>query len=552
MANRVMTDLALRLSVDAAELKKGLQQANTQLSGLQKNTTNIGGQVMGAFAKMGLAIGGVAGALKLVKTAIISTNAGADAFERTISALKTSFDVLNKSLSTGNLMGLSDRLKEAAIAGAEYADAMDEIGDRMRAYNVFSAETRFHLAQLELIFRDKTGKYAVTEKMDALNEYTETAKNNARELVEIKEQELKAELDKANAISQLSEDEIESMVKFYGRDIDIINKVKNASAEMKDIYEQQFSYKPGKYDVDEYIKKTSYDSFALEARWYNIIKALDLTDDQLDVVGNAFSGLADAQTGVIDVDTHLIKYTNSVTNEMKKEKKAVDDVADSFEKLPSLTKIPSYTPTAPKGDKLVGGHTYNSLMDSIIGSPESIQAQIDDLNNMVKNGVMMMADSIASGIEGLVAGGDFGLDDFFIGILGAFGNFIKQMGFAIMSYGIAMEAFKKAFTNPIAAIVAGLALIITGSIISGLASRAAGGKLGKGVSEFAEGGLVYGDTLARVGEYPNARFDPEIISPLSKLQNILGGSMGGEVVFRIDGRYLKGILQKVNVKDNSY
>lgn len=44
-----------------------------------------------------------------------------------------------------------------------------------------------------------------------------------------------------------------------------------------------------------------------------------------------------------------------------------------------------------------------------------------------------------------------------------------------------------------------------------------------GVPAFAKGGLVYGDTLAQVGEYANAKNNPEVIAPLDKLQSIMGG-----------------------------
>lgn len=39
--------------------------------------------------------------------------------------------------------------------------------------------------------------------------------------------------------------------------------------------------------------------------------------------------------------------------------------------------------------------------------------------------------------------------------------------------------------------------------------------------KFASGGIVYGDTLANVGEYANARTNPEVIAPLSDLAGIL-------------------------------
>ena len=45
----------------------------------------------------------------------------------------------------------------------------------------------------------------------------------------------------------------------------------------------------------------------------------------------------------------------------------------------------------------------------------------------------------------------------------------------------------------------------------------------------AKGGLAFGETLAVVGDNPNARMDPEVIAPLSKLKNMIGGAGGGTV-----------------------
>ena len=50
----------------------------------------------------------------------------------------------------------------------------------------------------------------------------------------------------------------------------------------------------------------------------------------------------------------------------------------------------------------------------------------------------------------------------------------------------------------------------------------------------AQGGLAYGATTALVGDNPNARIDPEVIAPLSKLQDMMGGQRV-EVFGRISG-----------------
>jgi hypothetical protein len=68
-----------------------------------------------------------------------------------------------------------------------------------------------------------------------------------------------------------------------------------------------------------------------------------------------------------------------------------------------------------------------------------------------------------------------------------------------------------------------------------------GGPLG-GLIPFANGGIVSGPTPALVGEYTGARSNPEVIAPLSKLQNM----MGGNVTFTISGDNLVGTLNRAN------
>ncbi|MEH0156468.1 phage tail tape measure protein [Limibacter armeniacum] len=62
------------------------------------------------------------------------------------------------------------------------------------------------------------------------------------------------------------------------------------------------------------------------------------------------------------------------------------------------------------------------------------------------------------------------------------------------------------------------------------------------IPKFADGGIVSGRTLAEVGEYAGARYDPEVIAPLSKLQGMLGGGVG-EVEFKIRDDELVGFLR---------
>lgn len=88
------------------------------------------------------------------------------------------------------------------------------------------------------------------------------------------------------------------------------------------------------------------------------------------------------------------------------------------------------------------------------------------------------------------------------------------------------------FVGPILAIAA------VASVLAALAS----------IPKFAAGGLAYGPTLGLFGEYSGAQNNPEVVAPLNRLRNMLqpAGGIGGEVEFVIDGRVLRGILNKVD------
>ena len=126
-------------------------------------------------------------------------------------------------------------------------------------------------------------------------------------------------------------------------------------------------------------------------------------------------------------------------------------------------------------------------------------------------------------------------------ILGVLGGLLQQMGAA----AVAASTLAKTFAIPGVGLVAGIAAIALGTVLTGLATRVQSG----GFSAFADGGIVSGPTMGLVGEYPGARSNPEVIAPLDKLKNIIGNNGGNSNVnvtgeFRINGQDLVVLLQK--------
>lgn len=66
-----------------------------------------------------------------------------------------------------------------------------------------------------------------------------------------------------------------------------------------------------------------------------------------------------------------------------------------------------------------------------------------------------------------------------------------------------------------------------------------------GAPKLAEGGLAFGPTMATVGDNRNARVDPEVIAPLSKLKSMMGDmGIGGTLETRISGNDLIILLNR--------
>jgi hypothetical protein len=125
--------------------------------------------------------------------------------------------------------------------------------------------------------------------------------------------------------------------------------------------------------------------------------------------------------------------------------------------------------------------------------------------------------------------------DIFGGFLDLLAGGLQAIGSALIAYGFAMDAFKKAFNDPYLAIAAGVALVAAGSFlkskISKVSSTGGGGSTGN-IPAFANGGIISGPTMGLMGEYPGAKSNPEVVAPLDKLKDMLGGGGGGTFVLR--------------------
>jgi tape measure domain-containing protein len=169
---------------------------------------------------------------------------------------------------------------------------------------------------------------------------------------------------------------------------------------------------------------------------------------------------------------------------------------------------------------------------------KSLKLAFDDFNlglqNIIEGTLNDLAGSLGTELGNALSGAGFSINSFLVPLADALIN----VGKLAVATGISIEGIKVALKslNPVVAIAGGIALIALGTLVK---NKLAAPKL-------AQGGLAYAPTMAMVGDNRNARVDPEVIAPLSKLKSMLGdvGGMGGVLETRISGNDLIILLNR--------
>lgn len=197
------------------------------------------------------------------------------------------------------------------------------------------------------------------------------------------------------------------------------------------------------------------------------------------------------------------------------------------------------------------GWSFSAALEHVHGAIAEVMQRFDQQVSK------FMADSIVAAAEaiGQVITGDLGFGGLMKAILTQFASFLKNIGTQLIEFGVMILAFKSALRsvlwNPWAAIAIGAAMVAAAAVMTALINKNAGDS----VPALANGGLAYGPTYAMVGDNPNARTDPEVIAPLSRLQSMLPTAgatqqiqitLGGQLTAK--GRDLVYVLGKENFK----
>lgn len=251
--------------------------------------------------------------------------------------------------------------------------------------------------------------------------------------------------------------------------------------------------------------------------------------DQLEVVGVSIIPRFSKAIEDANRRLELINSTMSDTTDIAADTgKAVEDVVEDVNEVVSAPINLQPIDSSPIKQL---ANDYDISAKQIVGSNFSILDSFDFTATRAAHFAESMNEAIAgvtqSFIESsldmvaaaMVAGQP--IENFGANLVGAFGELAQQLGKIAIGFGITVDAIKeKLLKHPKLAVVAGIALMGLGKLASAAADKA----IGENMPALAEGGLAFGPTTALVGDNRNAGIDPEVIAPLSKLRDMLGGS----------------------------
>lgn len=226
------------------------------------------------------------------------------------------------------------------------------------------------------------------------------------------------------------------------------------------------------------------------------------------------------------------------TKEVKNTTVAVKELVTELNKINTNTlgaSAPSFTKPKPADIGITGAVSIPDIAsqtDLAYAQLLEKQAEFNQaFNQLAESGISQTLGNIGASIaEALANGGDV-LGAVGSELLNGFSQFLDDYGDLLIKYGAAAVLKGKldlAALVPGAGIAAGLAAIAAGVALKAASAAINAKQSGKSdsggskpVSRFANGAVLSGPTIGLMAEYPGASSNPEVVSPLDKLNSMI-------------------------------
>lgn len=216
---------------------------------------------------------------------------------------------------------------------------------------------------------------------------------------------------------------------------------------------------------DQEKRKSAFDSLSQDAK--NITE----TEAKVQALTNAIKNYQDViypkKTG------KTVSTKRADTSELYDVKNSIQSINSVYEQLGNTLTTLNENPTFT--------NPLGKMRDNMFKVTQDVSQMIESLNNSIERFATDTVVGLLGSLGEELGGNTKAFDEWGKNFIASFGGFLQQMGAMIITYGVAMEAFRKAFTNPVAAVAAGAALIVIGGAVKGLHHKKFGGDSGGSV-----------------------------------------------------------------------
>ena len=453
------------------------------------------------------------------------------------------------------------------ISIASYSDKINQVSAEQKLFNDINSETQKNFTEE---IKSVSGLLAVVKNHNASMQERKNA------LSEI--QKIYPDFLANQRLDKVSSEELKIASANLTAEIYKQAKAKAAFTKLQELSAQMIDYELGKQQAqlstqaeinDLYLKgatPSQVQGYIQSQKSMGVIAAKNALEiqSQIDAIINMSSAQGLSITPITKTTTAIEKQTTAVSKNkelFEKELQLIKDHGkatgeaerfriDSNKKLKEKAAADALKSKQFSGANMIAGTAVAPVLIQVKIDPKSYSQIVQDFDKLmteISAAVEVLGETVAvafgEAIGGAMSGQQDVLANFGDAILTALGGFMSQVGKLLIAYAISVDKFQSAFTDWRAALVAGIALVAIGAAIKSSMKK------GPSVQAFAEGGIVSGPTLGLMGEYPNARSNPEVIAPLDKLKGMLksdDSSSGFIASTSIQGRDLAIVLERYN------
>jgi hypothetical protein len=461
--------------VNAVGGVQALGGAMTLFAGESEQTTQTIAKLQSIMAiSAGLnQIGGLADSFKALKIQIASATAGMSTMKVVLASIGIGALIAAVSLLAANWESVSEALSDASVKTERLAEeskkAQEElkkaIEERGRIEDErFAKETKYISASFDRKIKEVSQEIALANARKA----------GASEIYALTVKQLQIEKDKAAALDKYSLKDLSWLklgMKFRENMADADFKMKEAAIKYHS-------------DVAEAAKESNKKILADRQKMFQKWSA------QFDTMDKAKKSTAEAMASI------SASFTAAATPIQRKSKLLLDDATIIAEYIKKVAKANEYTNVfgteqeklsskiedtkaaiqamladgiSPQDDKVVtltnNLKSYNAQLHKVGKESDFAKSQVSLLNNAVKDLAVNGFVALGEAMGNAMAGKGNVLQNLFKSMGMVVADFLGQIGKGLIATAISIEAFKKAFTNPYAAVAAGVAAIALGQLL---------------------------------------------------------------------------------------